>query len=618
MSSASALAAGGAEGLALQKAAWLTEADDALTATLKAGTVYTVHILSGDPAAVRVTNDPEANPVVDKSKLEQAITDARANDTTLYTDESVAALRAALADAEAVLADPGATQAEVDAAAKAVNDAVSALERIEDDPPAVDKSALEKAIADAKAVEAGLYTEDTVAAMQEALGKAEDVQKNDAATQAEVDAAAKALNAAIKALKEKPAEVDKTALNEAIKKAEAIERDKYTDNSLRVLDAALNAAKKLAESDSALVTQGMVDFAANALNAAFDALQEIEPSSDVDKSALESAIAAAKAVDKEKYTEDSVAAMQEALSKAEEVNSKADATQDEIDAAAAALNQAVAALKAKESAPDVNKSSLQQLVSYVDQLDRSKYTDESLAALDAAQKTGKDVLADDKADQTAVDNAIKALTKAITGLKAKDAAPDPAKCDGGANCPSKQYRDVDQTKWYHEAVDYAIVNNLFNGTSDTTFAPNGTMTRGMLVTVLHRMAGEPAASAPASFTDLRQGWYRDAVAWAAENKIVEGISATQFAPDAKVTREQAMTMLMRYAAFKGYDVSARDNLAAFSDASSVSSWARDAMQWAVAAGLIEGVTDTTIQPRGESTRAQIATILMRFQNNIAK
>ena len=190
-------------------------------------------------------------------------------------------------------------------------------------------------------------------------------------------------------------------------------------------------------------------------------------------------------------------------------------------------------------------------------------------------------------------------------------------CDGGANCPSKQYRDVDQTKWYHEAVDYAIVNNLFNGTSDTTFAPNGTMTRGMLVTVLHRMAGEPAASAPASFTDLRQGWYRDAVAWAAENKIVEGISATQFAPDAKVTREQAMTMLMRYAAFKGCDVSARDNLAAFSDALSVSSWARDAMQWAVAAGLIEGVTDTTIQPRGESTRAQIATILMRFQTTLA-
>ena len=162
------------------------------------------------------------------------------------------------------------------------------------------------------------------------------------------------------------------------------------------------------------------------------------------------------------------------------------------------------------------------------------------------------------------------------------------------------------------------MNNLFNGTSDTTFAPNGTMTRGMLVTVLHRMAGEPAASAPASFTDLRQGWYRDAVAWAAENKIVEGISATQFAPDAKVTREQAMTMLMRYAAFKGYDVSARDNLAAFSDASSVSIWAQNAMQWAVAAGLIEGVTDTTIQPHGESTRAQIATILMRFQNNIAK
>ena len=198
--------------------------------------------------------------------------------------------------------------------------------------------------------------------------------------------------------------------------------------------------------------------------------------------------------------------------------------------------------------------------------------------------------------------------------------PDPqpgSKCDGGASCPSKKFTDVDQTKWYHEAVDYAIVNNLFNGTSPTTFAPNDNMTRGMFVTVLYRMEKEPAVTGTTAFVDLRQNWYKNAVAWASENKIVNGIDATHFAPDNNVTREQAMTMLLRYAQFKGYDVTGRADLSAFSDASNVSSWAKDAMQWAVQLGLIQGVTPTTIVPRGNSTRAQIATILMRFQNKFA-
>ena len=696
MSSASALAAGGAEGLALQKAAWLTEADDALTATLKAGTVYTVHILSGDPAAVRVTNDPEANPVVDKSKLEQAITDARANDTTLYTDESVAALRAALTDAEAVLADPGATQAEVDAAAKAVNDAVSALERIEDNPSAVDKSALKEAIAIAEVVDRDKYTDDSLSAMDQALNAAEAVDGNADASQAEVDGAAKALNDAIAALKDKEEttdKVDKTALNEAIEKAEAIERDKYTDSSLRVLDAALNAAKRLAESDSALITQGMVDFAANALNAAINTLQEIEPSSDVDKTALQSAITAAEGKDTSKYTDDSVAAMTKALNDAKAVDGNADATQAEVDAAAKALNEAVAALKEKEVTPTAadktalqkamqaaegkdtskytddsvaamtkalndakavngkadaaqaevdaaakalndavkalkekentsqgaDKTELKKAIQAAEAIDRSKYTDDSVDQLDRVLSYAKSVDADKDASQARVTNAAALLNNAIDDLKEKSADPQqPDKCDGGANCPSKIFKDVNQKKWYHEAIDYAIVNKLFNGTSPNTFEPDTAMTRGMLVTVLYRMENEPGAKTTPAFTDLRQNWYKTAVAWAAENKIVNGIDATHFAPDAKVTREQAMTMLMRYAQFKGYDTSAREDLSAFKDAASVRSWALDAMQWGVSVGLIQGVGGGMLDPRGDSSRAQVATILMRFRENIAK
>lgn len=189
-------------------------------------------------------------------------------------------------------------------------------------------------------------------------------------------------------------------------------------------------------------------------------------------------------------------------------------------------------------------------------------------------------------------------------------------CDGGENCPSKRFADVDPSLWYHEAVDYAVQNGLFNGTSPITFAPEDAMTRAMLVTVLHRMEGAPAPKTEAGFTDLMQTWYRDAVAWAAENGIVNGMSAETFAPDGKVTREQAMTMLMRYASYKGMDVSATVDLTQYTDSDQIGVWASDAVHWAVAVGLINGMTPTTLAPQGESTRAQVATILMRFQTQL--
>ncbi|MBQ9045394.1 MAG: S-layer homology domain-containing protein [Oscillospiraceae bacterium] len=188
-------------------------------------------------------------------------------------------------------------------------------------------------------------------------------------------------------------------------------------------------------------------------------------------------------------------------------------------------------------------------------------------------------------------------------------------CDGGEDCPSKQFTDVDTSLWYHDYVDYAVRNGLFMGTSETTFEPDTAMTRAMLVTVLHRMEGTPEAQEESKFTDLEDDWYKAAVAWAAENGIVMGTDEEHFEPNGQVTREQAMTMLMRYAKYKGMDVSATIDLAKFADADAVSDWALESVQWAVASGLIQGMPDNTIQPQGESTRAQIATILMRFQTN---
>ena len=192
---------------------------------------------------------------------------------------------------------------------------------------------------------------------------------------------------------------------------------------------------------------------------------------------------------------------------------------------------------------------------------------------------------------------------------------DGENCDGGENCPSKDFTDVDKSFWYHDAVDYVVSKGLFNGTSKTTFEPDSAMTRAMLVTVLHRMEGTPEAKEAAKFVDLEDDWYKAAVAWAAETGIVNGMDADHFDPNGKVTREQAMTMLMRYAKYKGMDVSATVELTKYTDVDQIGDWAQDAVHWAVAVGLINGTTPTTLEPQGQSTRAQVATILMRFQTN---
>lgn len=177
--------------------------------------------------------------------------------------------------------------------------------------------------------------------------------------------------------------------------------------------------------------------------------------------------------------------------------------------------------------------------------------------------------------------------------------------------------DVKDSDWFYHEVRYVCQNDLMNGTSQTRFSPNEYMSRAMLVTVLYRMAGEPAVGNLACpFTDLTQDWYRDAVAWAYNCQIVLGVDETHFSPSVSITREQLVTIFYRYAAFYDYDTSAAAPLTAFADAASVSGYARDAMSWAAGAGLINGYRaqdgSSTIRPRGTATRAEAAAILMRF------
>ena len=183
--------------------------------------------------------------------------------------------------------------------------------------------------------------------------------------------------------------------------------------------------------------------------------------------------------------------------------------------------------------------------------------------------------------------------------------------------PPVEFADVAKSAWYVGAVEYAVQNGLMNGVGNEQFAPEGSMTRAMLVTVLWRFEGEPMEGTN-RFRDVPNGqWYTNAVAWAASNGVVNGVGDGKFAPEGKITREQMATILYRYAEKKGIDTSKRGDLGGFPDANQVSGYAKDAVQWAVGEGIING-SDGKLLPQGSATRAQVATILMRYIENIVK
>lgn len=182
------------------------------------------------------------------------------------------------------------------------------------------------------------------------------------------------------------------------------------------------------------------------------------------------------------------------------------------------------------------------------------------------------------------------------------------------------FTDVKDSDWFYEDVAYVFAEGLMNGTSATTFSPYANTTRGMIVTILYRLAGAPAVSGTNPFDDVKPGsYYEDAITWAAADKIVGGYGNGKFGPDDNITREQMAAILYRYAQFKGYDVSVGEdtNILSYTDAEGVGEWAIPSMQWACGAGLINGSAGK-LMPQGEATRAQVAAILHRFCENIVK
>lgn len=212
----------------------------------------------------------------------------------------------------------------------------------------------------------------------------------------------------------------------------------------------------------------------------------------------------------------------------------------------------------------------------------------------------------------------KSLTKKITSVKLDANTTVYAKWTE-APVSGLPFGDVKSADWFYNDVKYVYEKGMMAGTAADVFAPNATTTRAMIVTILYRLEGSPAVTGTSAFVDVPAGqWYTDAVNWAAANQIVKGTSATTFAPNDSITREQMAAILYRYAQYKGYDVTKRADLSGYSDNGQVSAYAKDALAWANAAKLINGVTNTTLAPQGNATRAQVSAILHRFCDGVVK
>ena len=181
------------------------------------------------------------------------------------------------------------------------------------------------------------------------------------------------------------------------------------------------------------------------------------------------------------------------------------------------------------------------------------------------------------------------------------------------NCPSAGFSDLYASAWYHPYTDFVLRQELMVGVGGGRFAPNGAVTRAMVVTILYRMAGSPEVETASTFRDVPENaWYAPAVSWAQSQGIALGVTAERFAPDATATREQQVTFLYRYGAYAGLNMAEGGDLSPYPDGSAVAGYAAGAMAWAIGTGIVEGDETGRLLPKATATRAQMAAMVTRF------
>lgn len=515
----------------------------------------------------------------------QTLLDAEHEYAVLVSEKNAEDAKEAQAAAEAARDAAEAAQQKAEEARKAAEEAKAAAEAAAASA-AEDKDAAENAARQAEAAEAEAQkAEEAAKTAQEAAEKAAEAAKN-----SELEAAKDAQKAAEEAAK--AAEEAATAAQSAEAAANAAEAAQAAQGKAEEARDAAEQAKKDAEDAAALAGESSDEAkqAASEAKAAEEAAKAAEQAAANAKAAAEAAADAAEA------------------SNLAAANAAADAAQYAAEVAQMygeicemKLQMAQYLLEAQKTRLDCAKYyALMQLTGYADKDD---YAEAQQAELADAIEAGTDAIG--------AAESIEAVDKALADAKV---AIDAIKTLADLEAEKPPFVDVAEDAWYYDAVKYVYNENLFHGTGETTFSPEGTMTRAMLVTVLYRMAGEPDVSdLTTHFTDLdAKSYYYNAVLWATENGITKGVDQTHFVPDMPVTREEMVTFLHRYATLMDMDVTARAELTGFSDADKVSAYAVDAMAWAVAAKLVQGTDNNVLAPQDTATRAQVATILCRF------
>ena len=245
----------------------------------------------------------------------------------------------------------------------------------------------------------------------------------------------------------------------------------------------------------------------------------------------------------------------------------------------------------------------------------AKAVDDQIAAIGKVTLESEKAIKEARASYDALTAVQKKLVNNLETLEKAEATLKELK----GEIPSANFKDVLDNAWYKEAVDYVYAKGLMVGTSDDFFSPEMTTTRGMIVTMLYRLEGEPSIVAGNDYTDVpRNEWYSKAISWANKNGIVAGYGNGTFGPNDTITREQMATILYRYADYKGYDLNVAGNLAQYADQGNIHAWAHDALSWANGQQLITGMGDGTIAPQGNALRMQVASIMMRFCENVVE
>ena len=531
----------------------------------------------------------------------------------------------------------------VEAAQKAAEDARKAFENAK---AAQEKAEAAKAAAEAAqkaAEEAAQASGENSEAAKKAQAAAEEAQEKAEAAKAAAETAQAGAEAAQKAAEDAAAAAAANNALAAEAAAKAAEKAaKSAEEAGKAAASAEEAAKSAADAAEAMLKAQKAQKAAeDAEKAAEEAekkaeearkkAEEAAASTAEDREAAEKAAEEAKAAQKaaedaRKSAEDAKSAAELAMQAAEQSNKEA---------AASAAQAAEYAKKMAEAYEEIVRIKA-ELVEYLAkaQAEAERAEAERKAAEEAQRKAEEAALAAAKYaaayelaqlqqnGEGLTGHAKEAYDKALADAAAAiEAAKTPAEVDAAlaaarealnnALCPSAAFTDVEENVWYHEGIDFMVRNGYMNGVAADTFDVEGSLTRAQLVTILYRIAGEPETSAAIPFADVADGqWYTKAIVWAAENGIVKGVNETTFAPNDPITREQIAVILYRYA----HEENTEDGkLTSFPDAKDISGYALEAMNWAVARGLING-SDGKLLPQDTATRAQIAVILARYLN----